>query len=1124
MVDKANTARSISELLFSIQGKTVGDQNEGAVPSAEVEMKEKAEEAAEGLIADVQCVIPDSLSEAVRDDQAAPLLGAELGSAPYRVNEEEFSARLQSDLSAEDDIKPILADILPRVDALFAEAGAGCEAATELERQPPDGSREPYQVTMKQESGGECLDTLSAPPTTGDSEANGSSATVRNKRNRRPCHSLLSGDFVDPTLRTATKRISSRSPVPESPGLLGEYYKGKSYVGSPNSGPPLRYPIGSLVWARISGHPWWPCMICTDVDGSNEYTRITGSKQSRRSSFVEFFGPTVEHAWIADNSLIEYKGMEEFKSYAQRKVDEAPKKLLKEKLVERFQLKVALSKRTAWEDAVKEADQMLGCSIPERLHWRANNLDRIRKDVKASPEKSASHVESPEPLKQLSAPLAACTSSETLEPAKSMVTPCQGAPATTAPCQRPPAPSVKAAVALSRRSQRIISRKSSSSTSHAPGSLAVKRLAKCPFCGTAFQREQGPRDVGCHLLRCDAMKGKRMSRCPFCSKSFAKPKMSPHKLKCHVQACSKRAFVKPNQREETAVFENVETSTNKSVDTLPGEETRAGDVTSARRQLRSSRHPRQASPTRPNGRVVGQSDIRPSQSGQSLVESSEMGSQSELAKTRNRDRGKAAGGRKNAEPCKTVTVSENDEERQCKVPLLASNKPRMRLIRRPQLQSFLPSSSEDRTQADPGRSSALKDDLAAMLTAHQSDNSSSTGGLRAPMGDDLKPDVVGLRAGFTRPPSGTEDRLAEDRRCRALEALAKSCCSRGSIASRLGVAVDVITRDFYGDFGSISHDGVMLGRLDLACCVIAEGTRASLAAIRHRVPYKYLLMVIRGRSQEHAIEEFKKDFEVWKASGHDRLKRQPCDASDSENADGQHCPESKRQRVDSSAQNNDQTEDLTADPAEVDGRASSASAEDDEGCLVRCDTLECVPVKCEHDYAASDRRCPQDLRYRMPRHPPYASRTSWIGAYTTPHSESLRMLNTSRTYSRGFSAQDATGGEGSAMETAAAMSPEDESNIVKELMAMQDKLWACQYAINAAGSVVQDHEPSERHDNRHCGREWWHYLLLKYPCLRKAIVTYFCQYRNETAEQGSPIGHLQTSAGNCPPAKKRSAA
>jgi hypothetical protein len=121
----------------------------------------------------------------------------------------------------------------------------------------------------------------------------------------------------------------------------------------------VNYNPGNLVWAKVTGHPWWPCVISRDGNDGDSYFKSFGSLRTKRMFYVEFFGPSSEHAWICEGSLLEYKGIEAFKAYAQDQVDEAPTKSQKEKLAERFQLKVSLKRRENWERAVEEADEIL---------------------------------------------------------------------------------------------------------------------------------------------------------------------------------------------------------------------------------------------------------------------------------------------------------------------------------------------------------------------------------------------------------------------------------------------------------------------------------------------------------------------------------------------------------------------------------------------------------------------------------------------------------------------------------------------------------------------------------------------------------------------------------------------
>ena len=82
----------------------------------------------------------------------------------------------------------------------------------------------------------------------------------------------------------------------------------------------LKYNTGDLVWARIGGHPWWPCMISnmpppsnlTEIDADTQntsYIKYVGVVRPKRMFYVLFFGPSIEHAWVNDSCMIDYKGI-----------------------------------------------------------------------------------------------------------------------------------------------------------------------------------------------------------------------------------------------------------------------------------------------------------------------------------------------------------------------------------------------------------------------------------------------------------------------------------------------------------------------------------------------------------------------------------------------------------------------------------------------------------------------------------------------------------------------------------------------------------------------------------------------------------------------------------------------
>lgn len=48
--------------------------------------------------------------------------------------------------------------------------------------------------------------------------------------------------------------------------------------------PEVQFSVGDIVWAKVFGYPWWPCMITTDPE-FNLHFRQKG-KDERRSGHI----------------------------------------------------------------------------------------------------------------------------------------------------------------------------------------------------------------------------------------------------------------------------------------------------------------------------------------------------------------------------------------------------------------------------------------------------------------------------------------------------------------------------------------------------------------------------------------------------------------------------------------------------------------------------------------------------------------------------------------------------------------------------------------------------------------------------------------------------------------------
>ncbi|XP_021923850.1 histone-lysine N-methyltransferase NSD2 isoform X3 [Zootermopsis nevadensis] len=121
--------------------------------------------------------------------------------------------------------------------------------------------------------------------------------------------------------------------------------------------------IGDLAWARVSGYPFWPCMIALDPQ-QRIFTKTTvRGNFTLRSLHVQFFGDNGRRSWLFSNCVIHFEGLEALNKL-EAKVQSAMKKRDR-KLAAAFH--VAPKAKAKWNLAVKEAEAAVKKTRIERL-------------------------------------------------------------------------------------------------------------------------------------------------------------------------------------------------------------------------------------------------------------------------------------------------------------------------------------------------------------------------------------------------------------------------------------------------------------------------------------------------------------------------------------------------------------------------------------------------------------------------------------------------------------------------------------------------------------------------------------------------------------------------------------
>ncbi|GFO24564.1 histone-lysine N-methyltransferase [Plakobranchus ocellatus] len=127
----------------------------------------------------------------------------------------------------------------------------------------------------------------------------------------------------------------------------------------------LQHPIlleeGEMRWAKVTGHPYWPCMI-SKCPFSKLLTRMKGETRAVRLYHVQFFGDECERGWIAEPSLMDFKGKLDFLEKAKEAVKKTPKK--GQTSYNPFTVKE--SRQDAWNIAVDEAEHAASLTLEDR--------------------------------------------------------------------------------------------------------------------------------------------------------------------------------------------------------------------------------------------------------------------------------------------------------------------------------------------------------------------------------------------------------------------------------------------------------------------------------------------------------------------------------------------------------------------------------------------------------------------------------------------------------------------------------------------------------------------------------------------------------------------------------------
>ncbi|XP_056125001.1 histone-lysine N-methyltransferase NSD2 isoform X4 [Rhinichthys klamathensis goyatoka] len=120
----------------------------------------------------------------------------------------------------------------------------------------------------------------------------------------------------------------------------------------------VQYSVGDVIWTKVSGYPWWPCMITTDP----EFNMHFKSKVNSRTGLlyhVQYFGDAPERGYVFETSIVTFSGKHQYQSLSRSNKLPIDISGRKRAVPRKF--------REQWETGVSQATEALGQLIEERL-------------------------------------------------------------------------------------------------------------------------------------------------------------------------------------------------------------------------------------------------------------------------------------------------------------------------------------------------------------------------------------------------------------------------------------------------------------------------------------------------------------------------------------------------------------------------------------------------------------------------------------------------------------------------------------------------------------------------------------------------------------------------------------
>ncbi|XP_007230968.2 histone-lysine N-methyltransferase NSD2 isoform X3 [Astyanax mexicanus] len=120
-----------------------------------------------------------------------------------------------------------------------------------------------------------------------------------------------------------------------------------------------QFAVGDVVWTKVSGYPWWPCVVTTDPETNLHFRQ---KANSRTGSFyhIQYFSDAPERGYIAGKNMVTFSGKEQFPELCRgtRQTNAH---------TDARRLSIPRKLRISWEMGISQATEAITLSAEERL-------------------------------------------------------------------------------------------------------------------------------------------------------------------------------------------------------------------------------------------------------------------------------------------------------------------------------------------------------------------------------------------------------------------------------------------------------------------------------------------------------------------------------------------------------------------------------------------------------------------------------------------------------------------------------------------------------------------------------------------------------------------------------------